>query len=126
VSCQVHAPAALPPGKEPPVPNWIKGSKDPRAGLDDGWEVKILDPTGTRPARSQSLYRLSYPGSFSTTYAIKFSIYLFSKFWGGAFRALFCFINPDYQLIGMTSLYLEISEKILIWDLTKQIVLPIY
>jgi hypothetical protein len=32
-------------------------------------EVKILDPTGTRtptlsrPARSQSLYRLRYPGS---------------------------------------------------------------
>jgi hypothetical protein len=39
---------------------------DPRAGLDE--VEKILDPTGTqlrplgRPARSQSLYRLRYPG----------------------------------------------------------------
>jgi hypothetical protein len=29
-------------------------------------ENKILDPTGTRPARSQSLYWLRYPGSAHT------------------------------------------------------------
>jgi hypothetical protein len=28
-------------------------------------DVKILDPTRTRPARSQSLYRLRCPGSFN-------------------------------------------------------------
>jgi hypothetical protein len=31
----------------------------------------------------------------STTYIIKFSIYFLSKF----FRAILCFINPDYRLI---------------------------
>ena len=37
---------------------------DPRAGSGQGW--KISPPTGIRspdrPARSESLYRLSYPG----------------------------------------------------------------
>jgi hypothetical protein len=36
----------------------------------------------------------------STTYIIKFSIYLFSKFL--SFRATFYFINPYYRLIRMT------------------------
>jgi hypothetical protein len=30
---------------------------------------------------------------FRTTYVIKFSVHLFSKFF--SFRAIFCFINPD-------------------------------
>jgi hypothetical protein len=61
---QLHAPAALPPGKEPPVSHWIGGWMDPRDGLDDvenrkfltlpGLELRHLD----RPARRQSLYRL--------------------------------------------------------------------
>jgi hypothetical protein len=38
----------------------------------------------------------------STTYIIKFSIYLFSKFFF-SFRASFCSINPDYRSIKMTS-----------------------
>jgi hypothetical protein len=43
VSGQLHAPAALPPGKKPPLPTgWV----DFRAGLDD--MEKILGPTGTR------------------------------------------------------------------------------
>jgi hypothetical protein len=42
---------------------------DPRAGLDDLEKSKFLTPPGlelrslSRPARSQSLYRLRYPGS---------------------------------------------------------------
>jgi hypothetical protein len=69
VSGQLHAPAALPPGKEPPVPIGIGGWVDPTTGLDDvekriflilpGLELRPL----RRPARSQSLYRLRYPGS---------------------------------------------------------------
>jgi hypothetical protein len=46
------------------------GWVDPRVGLDDVEKEKFftlpgleLGPLG-RPARSQSLYRLSYPGSF--------------------------------------------------------------
>jgi hypothetical protein len=34
VSGQLHAPAALPPGKEPLVPHWIGGWVGPRAVLD--------------------------------------------------------------------------------------------
>jgi hypothetical protein len=41
----------------------------PRAGLDDVEKIKFFPPPGLelralgRPARSQSLYRLRYPGS---------------------------------------------------------------
>jgi hypothetical protein len=65
VSGQLHAPAALPPGKKPPVPIEKVG---PRAGLDYLEKRKFLILPGHerralgRPARSQSLYRLSYPG----------------------------------------------------------------
>jgi hypothetical protein len=34
VSDLLHAPAALPPGKEPPDNHWIGGWVGPRAGLD--------------------------------------------------------------------------------------------
>jgi hypothetical protein len=56
-------PAALSPGKEPPVPIGQE------AGLDDVEKRKFLTLPGLepqtlgRPARSQSLYRLWYPGS---------------------------------------------------------------
>jgi hypothetical protein len=49
--------------------HWIGGWMDPRAGLDDMEKRKFLTLPGlelrllSRPARSQSLYRLSYPGS---------------------------------------------------------------
>jgi hypothetical protein len=35
VSDQLHAPAALSPGKEPPTTHWIGGWVDPIADLDD-------------------------------------------------------------------------------------------
>jgi hypothetical protein len=61
--------AALLPGKEPQYPlDRRLGGPQSRSGRHG--EVKILDPTGTRnsdpsgrPAHSQSLYRLRYPGS---------------------------------------------------------------
>jgi hypothetical protein len=68
VSGQLHAPAALPPGKEPPGAHWIGGWVDLRAGLDDLEKRKFLALPGLelrplgRPVRSQSLYRLRYPG----------------------------------------------------------------
>jgi hypothetical protein len=58
------APAALPPGKWP-VTYCIGGWVGPRAGLDG---CENFPPTGIRsldhPARSKSLYRLSYAGPF--------------------------------------------------------------
>jgi hypothetical protein len=62
--------AALQQEKEPPGTRWVKGSVDPSAYLDDvekrtfftlpGLELRPLG----RLARSQSLYRLRYPGSY--------------------------------------------------------------
>jgi hypothetical protein len=66
VSGQLHAPAALPPGKSPRYPFYRRlGRPQSRSGRYV--EVKIFysnsrPPPGC-PARSQSLYRLSYPGS---------------------------------------------------------------
>jgi hypothetical protein len=62
-SGQLHTPAALPPIQS------IGGCVGPRAGLDDFEKRKFLTLLGLeirplgRPARSQSLYRLRYPGS---------------------------------------------------------------
>ena len=62
VGGQRHAPAALPPGKTP-VPIVQEAGWAPRPV----WRgAENLAPTGirspNRPARSESLYRLSYPG----------------------------------------------------------------
>jgi hypothetical protein len=57
-----------PPGKNP-YTHWIGGWVDTSEGLDDGVKKNFLTLPGLefrplgRPARSQSLYRLSYPGS---------------------------------------------------------------
>ena len=62
VGGQCHVPAALPPGKKPGV-HCIGGWVSPRVGLD---AFGNLAPTGIRspnhPGRSESLYRLLYPG----------------------------------------------------------------
>jgi hypothetical protein len=67
-----------PRGKSPPPStNWIGGWVDPRADLDDVEERKFLtlpwlelQPLGL-PARSQSLYRLRYPGSSTFPFSFK-------------------------------------------------------
>jgi hypothetical protein len=70
VSGQRHAPAALYPlVKDPGYPlDWIGGWVGLRAGMDAGARIKILclcrGSNPDRPARSQTLYCLSYPGSF--------------------------------------------------------------
>ena len=60
---QRHAPAAVPTGKGPGIP--YRRKVDPRAGLDGYTKEKISRPyqdsNPDRPARSESLYRLSYP-----------------------------------------------------------------
>jgi len=63
VGGQRHAPAALPPGKRPGT-HCIGGWVGPRVGLYGCG--KSRPPSGVRspdrPARIESLYRLSYPG----------------------------------------------------------------
>jgi hypothetical protein len=68
VSGQLHAPAALPSGKSPRYPLYRRlGGPHSRSGQHG--EVNFLTLPGleprplSRPARSQSLYRLRYPGS---------------------------------------------------------------
>jgi hypothetical protein len=64
-------PGRFTPGKRAPRTHWIGSWVDPRAGLDDVEKRKFLTLPGLElrpldcPARSQSLYRLSYPGSSS-------------------------------------------------------------
>jgi hypothetical protein len=60
-SGQLHAPAALPPGKGAPGTHWIGGWVNPRVGLDD--EEKTLDPTGTRTPTPRSPNRNFDPAS---------------------------------------------------------------
>jgi hypothetical protein len=70
VSGLLHVPAALPPaGERAPGTHWLGDWVGPRTGLDDVEERKSssllglkLLPLG-RPAFSQSLHQLQYPGS---------------------------------------------------------------
>jgi hypothetical protein len=65
---KLYTPAALPPEKQPPV-SIDRKLGGPRVGLDDVENRKFLTLQGLelrplgRPARSQSLYLLRYPGS---------------------------------------------------------------
>jgi hypothetical protein len=68
VTGQLHASSAFLKGKEPPVPIGWEVGWTPRASLDDLEKRKNSPPPRLelRPlgrARSQSLYRLCYPGS---------------------------------------------------------------
>jgi hypothetical protein len=62
-------PCRFTPGERTLGTHWIGGWVGPRAGLDDVVKRKFLTLPGLElrplglPARSQSLYRLSYPGS---------------------------------------------------------------
>jgi hypothetical protein len=63
-------PGHFTPGERTPDTHWIGDRVDPRAGLDDVKKRKFLTLPGLelrplgRPARSQSLYRLRYPGFY--------------------------------------------------------------
>jgi hypothetical protein len=68
VSGQHHAPAALYPGERSPGTHCIGGWVGPRAGPDAEARRKILclcrRSNPGRPVRSQTLYCLSYRGSY--------------------------------------------------------------
>jgi hypothetical protein len=63
-------PGRFTPGEKAPDTHWTGGWVDPRPGLDDVEMRKFLTLPGLelqllgRPARSQSIYRQRYPGSF--------------------------------------------------------------
>jgi hypothetical protein len=73
VSGQLHAPTL---GERAPSTHWIGGWMGPRAGLDDVENRKYLILPGLTlqhlscPARSQSLYQLSYTGSTMSLWPI--------------------------------------------------------
>jgi hypothetical protein len=67
------------------VTQWIEGWVDHRAGLDDFEKRKFLILPGLklqhlrRPARSQSLYRLRYPGSLERLSIVKLAFQQFYR-----------------------------------------------
>ena len=79
VGGQTHAPAASTPGNDPvPIvqetgwasgPVWTRGKSRPHR-----------DSIPDRPARSQSLYRLSYPGLYFNDFKIRQQLLI--KSWG--------------------------------------------
>jgi hypothetical protein len=96
VSGQLHASAALLPGMSSRYP-FYRSLGGPQSRSGRYGEVNIFYPTGTRtppppgrPARSQSLYRLSYPG-----WTVTFS----SHFW---FQIFGCW---QIFYIGFTSIF---------------------
>jgi hypothetical protein len=60
-------------GVDVPDTHWVGGWAGPRASLEDVEKRQFLTLPGLelrplgRPARSQALYRLSYPGSLKNT-----------------------------------------------------------
>jgi hypothetical protein len=64
-------PVHFTPGERAPGTHWIGGWVDPTAGLDDVEKRKFFTLPGLElrslgsPARSQSLYRLRYPGTLT-------------------------------------------------------------
>jgi hypothetical protein len=103
--------AALPPGKEHLYPLDERGWVDPRAGLDEVMKRKFLTLPGLelrtlgRPARSQSLYRLRYPASWTTRRLEK---NVFSRFKGlcvtyrRVLDRIIGFIDTLYIYLGIT------------------------
>jgi hypothetical protein len=71
VSSQLHAPAALPPGKDPLVPldRRLDGpqSRSERGGLEKNSQPQpeIEPQNPDRPTHSSALYRLSYHDSMN-------------------------------------------------------------
>jgi hypothetical protein len=68
---------ALALGKGHPGTHWTRGWVGPKASLDPearGNILSLCEPRSpSRPARSQSLYRLSYPGSLQLVPKVIFS-----------------------------------------------------
>jgi hypothetical protein len=70
-----HAPAALLPGKRPVTHLWEAGWDAERVwtGAENSTPTGIR--SSSRPARSESLYRLRYPGPLLKIYSFLISMY---------------------------------------------------
>jgi hypothetical protein len=94
------------PGERAPLTHWIGGWVGPSTSLDDMEKWKFLPPLGLelrplgRPVRSQSLYRLRYPGSQLDSWCMfeKLSneIYYIKGFWRWS-------ITQNYWVLGPCS-----------------------
>jgi hypothetical protein len=124
VSGQFHAPAALPPGKEPPSTYWVGGWVDPTASMDNVENRKFLTLPGFelrplgRPAGSQSLYRLRYPGSFCIiTTDLKSFFYIISMkirvltVWRDEFPYVASPLNQSSAVFTSSSLRMRVPSK---------------
>jgi hypothetical protein len=105
VSGQLHAPAALHPGKKPL--HWIGSWVGLTAGLDMVTKRNVPSPrresNPDRPAPTQSLYLLSYPGS-PGLYELKIIpifVWIFSWSLNPSYRLSYdiYFWHPEYYLI---------------------------
>jgi hypothetical protein len=78
-------PGRFTPGERALSTHWIGGWVGPTAGLDDVENIKFFDLPGLelrplgRPARSQSLYRLSYPAPYK--HGLLILSWLLVEFW---------------------------------------------
>jgi hypothetical protein len=72
----VSRPCRFTPGERAAGTHWIRDWVDPRVSLDNVEKRRFLTLPGLelrplgRPSRSQSLYRLSYPGSFTNAVSL--------------------------------------------------------
>jgi hypothetical protein len=98
VSGQLHAPAALPPGKQPPVPTGKEAEWAPEPFLTRWWREKFQAPAGNRtqnfdhPARSL----VAIPTELSRLVVIK-TAYQFIAY----FIVLYTFRYNRVRLVGM-------------------------
>jgi hypothetical protein len=100
VEWSASRPCRFTPGKEPPDTHSIRGSVGPRAGLHNLEKTKFLTLPGlklrplSRPARSQSLYRLHSPGLGRN---IIFRQYTARELYKNIFQGRATNLSPDSQ-----------------------------
>jgi hypothetical protein len=91
------------PRERAPGTHCIGGCVGPRAGLNDMEKWKFLPSPGLelrhlgRPVRSQSLYRLSYPGSSSSIQILKERLCKFCVLQAGVQVSTVCWLSLAYS-----------------------------
>jgi hypothetical protein len=97
-------PRPLYPQEKAPGTHWIGGWVKPRAGLDEMEKRKFLTLLGLelrplgRPARSESLYRLRYPGSYKIQQYISDLQVFATKYTGNITYTFVLVIRPRFSV----------------------------